>query len=253
MPFWLSRLKAFLSRRTHKPVKEPLSFEAVLADRKREAERMTQCILERIEGGGRRISDRTLRLLLCAHLRLQRWDSLAAECRSAVLVAERLADGRADEAERRAALQAAETVCTEEIASYHNYYPDSLHFVDPDAVEAAELALATLGDAKAAARFCISVNSGWQRAASFHYLFEEICGRPSGNSRVDGSWLAGNSGASLRLAQAIYEEGRWNELPVLADALEDAGCDSAEILNHLRSAGPHVRGCWALDAVLGME
>jgi hypothetical protein len=38
---------------------------------------------------------------------------------------------------------------------------------------------------------------------------------------------------------------------VLADALEDAGCDHAEALGHLRGAGPHVRGCWALDLVLG--
>ena len=40
-------------------------------------------------------------------------------------------------------------------------------------------------------------------------------------------------------------------LAVLSDALEEAGCTSAEILTHLRSPGPHVRGCWALDLILG--
>jgi hypothetical protein len=54
-----------------------------------------------------------------------------------------------------------------------------------------------------------------------------------------------------KLAQAIYEERDLQRLAVLADALEDAGCDSAEVLGHLRSEGPHVRGCWALDLVLG--
>jgi hypothetical protein len=39
--------------------------------------------------------------------------------------------------------------------------------------------------------------------------------------------------------------------PLLADALEDAGCTDAELLVHLRSPGPHVRGCWGLDLVLG--
>jgi hypothetical protein len=42
-------------------------------------------------------------------------------------------------------------------------------------------------------------------------------------------------------------------LPELADAMQKAGCDSEEILNHLRGIGPHVRGCWALDLVRGKE
>ena len=55
----------------------------------------------------------------------------------------------------------------------------------------------------------------------------------------------------MEVARAIYDEGRFGDLPVLADALEDAGCDDAAILSHLRTPGRHVRGCWALDAVLG--
>jgi hypothetical protein len=55
----------------------------------------------------------------------------------------------------------------------------------------------------------------------------------------------------LGLAKAIYGEGRFTDVPVLADALEEAGCADAEILTHLRGPGPHVRGCWALDLVLG--
>jgi hypothetical protein len=55
----------------------------------------------------------------------------------------------------------------------------------------------------------------------------------------------------LALAESIYEERRFTDLPVLADALEEAGCSDAELLRHLRSPGPHVRGCFALDVILG--
>lgn len=65
---------------------------------------------------------------------------------------------------------------------------------------------------------------------------------------------------AVALAQAAYDE---RELPagtlatarlaVLADALEDAGCDQADLLGHLRGPGPHVRGCWAVDLILGKQ
>jgi hypothetical protein len=66
-------------------------------------------------------------------------------------------------------------------------------------------------------------------------------------------WLAWNAGAVLRLAQAIYEEEAFDLLPFLADALEEAGCTDAAILSHLRGPGPHFRGCWVVDLVLGKE
>jgi hypothetical protein len=55
------------------------------------------------------------------------------------------------------------------------------------------------------------------------------------------------------VAQAIYAEHRFLDMPVLADVLEEAGCTGREILAHCRGPGPHVRGCWVLDAVLGKE
>src|SRR5260370_923062 len=59
-----------------------------------------------------------------------------------------------------------------------------------------------------------------------------------------------NGGRVPRLAAAIYEERAFDRLPVLADALEDAGCADADILGHCRGGGEHVRGCWAVDSVL---
>jgi hypothetical protein len=55
----------------------------------------------------------------------------------------------------------------------------------------------------------------------------------------------------IALAQTIYDERAFTRLPELADALAAAGCTEAEVLEHLRSKGPHARGCWAVDAILG--
>jgi hypothetical protein len=58
---------------------------------------------------------------------------------------------------------------------------------------------------------------------------------------------------SSLLAQSIYTDRAFDRMPILADALEDAGCDNADILNHCRQPGEHVRGCWAVDLILGKK
>jgi hypothetical protein len=63
--------------------------------------------------------------------------------------------------------------------------------------------------------------------------------------------LAWNDRLVPRLAQVIYEERRWPELPLLADALLDAGCEDEVLLAHCRQGGEHARGCWAVDSLLG--
>jgi hypothetical protein len=55
------------------------------------------------------------------------------------------------------------------------------------------------------------------------------------------------------LAEAIYEEQAFERMPILADALEEAGYRDPTILGHCRGSGPHVRGCWVVDLILGKE
>ena len=54
-----------------------------------------------------------------------------------------------------------------------------------------------------------------------------------------------------QLAESIYADRAFDRLPILADALEDAGCTNADILNHCRQPGEHVRGCWVIDLLTG--
>jgi hypothetical protein len=56
-----------------------------------------------------------------------------------------------------------------------------------------------------------------------------------------------------QIAKGIYQERAFDRLPILADALEDAGCDNQDILQHCRQPGLHVRGCWVVDLILGRE
>jgi hypothetical protein len=72
-----------------------------------------------------------------------------------------------------------------------------------------------------------------------------------GTQRYKAPWLAWHDGLISTMAQQIYEERRFDDLPVLADALEEAGCNEGTILEHARSHGPHVRGCWVIDCLLG--
>jgi hypothetical protein len=84
-------------------------------------------------------------------------------------------------------------------------------------------------------------------------LLREIFGNPFRPVTVDPAWLRWNDGTVPKIAQGIYEERAFCRLPILHDALLDAGCDNEDILAHCRGDGPHVRGCWVIDLILGKE
>jgi hypothetical protein len=78
-------------------------------------------------------------------------------------------------------------------------------------------------------------------------LLHDIFGNPFGTVILDPDWLKSTVTA---LARQMYDTRDFSAMPILADALRDAGCDNEDVLNHCRRDGPHVRGCWVVDAIL---
>jgi hypothetical protein len=81
-------------------------------------------------------------------------------------------------------------------------------------------------------------------------LLFDVFGNPFRPVTVDPQWL---TSTVVALARGIYADRAFDRLPILADALQDAGCDHPALLDHCRSGGPHVRGCWVVDLLLGKE
>lgn len=82
-------------------------------------------------------------------------------------------------------------------------------------------------------------------------LFRDIVGNPFRPVVLDPTWLTWNDGVAASLAHLIYHERRFDDLPILGDALEEAGCDIDPLLDHCHRGGPHVRGCWVVDLCVG--
>ena len=82
-------------------------------------------------------------------------------------------------------------------------------------------------------------------------MFKDLFGNPFRQVQVERSWLLWNDGVVSNIARTILEQRRFDLLPILADALEEAGCTDAAILGHCRHPGPHIHGCWVLDRILG--
>jgi hypothetical protein len=91
------------------------------------------------------------------------------------------------------------------------------------------------------------VPAEWQVQA---HLLRDIFGNPFRSSAVAPSWL---TSTVLALASQMYESRDFAPMPILADALQDAGCDNDDILNHCRQSGEHTKGCWVVDLLLGKE
>ena len=79
-------------------------------------------------------------------------------------------------------------------------------------------------------------------------LFRDIFGNPFRSSEIQLEWL---TDTVLALARGIYADRAFDGMPILADALQDAGCDDDDILSHCRDPHKHVRGCWIVDLLLG--
>jgi hypothetical protein len=79
-------------------------------------------------------------------------------------------------------------------------------------------------------------------------LLRDIFGNPFQPATFDTAW---RTSTAVALARGMYESREFGAMPILADALQDAGCNDEDVLSHCRGPGPHVRGCWVVDLVLG--
>jgi hypothetical protein len=229
-------------------------------------------MLERLNAGPSD-AERELRLALCACCRrVSAW--LGPRGRAAVEAAEGYADGTMPAARLRDAAEyaAAEAGSAERhsaasqagwaaawLAQERLFHPDQvLRSAATAAAHAAvpyRLALEEVyesgGDGPQ------PLNARWSAAyqaerAAQATLLREVFGAPLPDAPAPAeAWRAWDGGTVPRLAAHVYAARDFDALPVLADALEDAGCTDAAVLGHCRGAGPHARGCWVLDLVLG--
>jgi hypothetical protein len=187
-----------------------------------------------------KISERKRRLFGCACCRLI-WHRLFRESlRNAVEVAEKFADGAIGREE------------IEVVRDEMNAAAAEIDFVDE--LEDAADAVRAVRDAVWGGDWQVAQHAArcaWKaKKKSQVGLIRDIFGNPFRPVTINPAWRTSNVTA---LAQAIYDDRAFDRLPILADALEDAGCDNADILNHCRQPGVHVRGCWVVDLVLGKE
>jgi len=82
-------------------------------------------------------------------------------------------------------------------------------------------------------------------------IIREVFGNPFRPVAFNPAW---RTDTAIAIARTMYDSREFGAMPILADALQDAGCEDEAILNHCRDANqPHVRGCWVVDLVLGKE
>jgi hypothetical protein len=183
-------------------------------------------------------SERKLRLFACACVR-QFWDLLKdRRSRRAVEVAERFADGEADRKQLSRAFKAGAAVFVANPLGLGREY-------GPKAAEA-DAYMCCQTDIERMLDNLTADPPGMPRKPQAAML-REVVGNPFRAVAVAPDWLTRDV---RMLARSSYEEREFERLPILADALEEAGCTDADILSHLRSGGLHVRGCWALDLIL---
>lgn len=201
------------------------------------------------------ISERKSRLLACACCR-QIWPLLPdPRSRHAVEVAERFADGEATPLElaraRAAALGAAGG--GERQAAWAAYWAANTKARGPLWNAFAAAGSADARHATATAAYGHAAVWEERQTAGFRdqvALVHEVIGNPFRPPPLDPGWLTWGNGIVPALARGIYDDDSFEQMPILGDALEEAGCGDERILEHCRASGDHVRGCWVLDLLL---
>jgi hypothetical protein len=225
-------------------------------------------LLQWLERNGK-ACERKLRLFACACCR-RYWSFLEAPGQTAVSAAERAADGVCTEQELLSARQRLEAELTspdrpQNLGCYLLWAAYDATF-DAVAAEGLEVVKSSSDDTfqtrfveltdrvgllVAAAMTGDGFPPEWYRERVLQCsLLRDLIGNPfHPRPTISALVLAWQDQTVVKLAQAI-SEGGLDRLPILADALEEAGCSDAAILDHCRGPGPHVRGCWVVDLLL---
>ena len=214
-------------------------------------------MLQFLEG---RTTDRKLRLFACACGR-QAWNPFVPRFAvRATAAAEAFADGKIDPAALarvyELARRAIAAIAPDRTAD-PGYLPHVLYAamcaVTPDARRGADAA------ARAAVRAAVDAPFGGsiqvpnlpgarEELAAQADLLRDIFGNPFREVAFDPAWRTSDA---LALANAMYSNRDIGAMPILADALQEAGCDDEDVLSHCREPREHVRGCWVVDLLLG--
>jgi hypothetical protein len=208
------------------------------------------------------VSARKLRLFACACCR-QVWNPFTPSLvRRVVAVAEAFADG---EISAEALAEVREIVSRATLDAYREDSRRGTGYLSR-VLEGCMAVCSRLGSAqivqdvchataRAAADVPLFSTGGCDRAPEYAAeraeqaeLARDIFGNPFRPVELDPAWLTSDV---LALARGIYDEHAFDRMPILADALQDAGCDSDDVLIHCRDASAiHARGCWVVDLLL---
>jgi hypothetical protein len=192
-------------------------------------------------------SERKLRLLGCACCR-RIWGELVDErSRTGIEISERFADGGASEVELDAAKHSASDCCDDLEDRCLKTLPRQELDIAEKNWNAAEMAWkATVGwydiyeITYGATMFSVDVVG----------LLRDLFDNAFRSITFDSRW---QTSTVIDLARLIYDARNFDRMPILADALIDAGCDNEDVINHCRAADQHVRGCWLIDLLLGKK
>jgi hypothetical protein len=207
----------------------------------------------------RKAGKRKLKLFGCASCRL--FGAALGDPRSlaAVEYMERFADREVGTAEMEAVKEEARRAIR---AAEKLPIPPGMSHDDVPERQAAEAAFALVGDRPdigayahwamrsfVGASFAARHRNWLDQLRALSDLLRDIFGNPFRAVKLAPAWLTSDV---VALARGIYDDRAFDRMPILADALQDAGCDNDDVLDHCRDPhAVHVRGCWVVDLVLG--
>ena len=191
------------------------------------------------------LTSRKTRLFACSCYRLI-WDQIHL---ASIKLFVELAEARADRQIKQTDLQKYRTPQGKPIRnSADEHLRFYAHEILQPRVNPSNIALTTrvAGELK---KYNLDMLNEWEDCPEQANLLRDIFGNPFRSIDFDPTWRAATA---VGLAQTMYDARNFHAMPILADALQDAGCEDATILGHCRDENNlHVRGCWVVDLILG--